>query len=125
MKRSRETERQRHVTSARTARLAYPACAMALLALAPACRSHATPDDCRTMSEHYVDLAARETSGATKMSPAQLAAVRDIERGLKRAEPSFRAVEDHCGSVTRTEVSCAIDSTSTREWEGCLPDGGR
>jgi hypothetical protein len=122
MKRSGESEHEHDVASVGTAHLA---CVIALLALAPACRSHATPDDCRTMSEHYVDLAARETSGATKMSPAQLAAVRDIERGLKRAEPSFRAVEDHCGNVTRAEVSCTIDSTSTREWEGCLPDGGR
>jgi hypothetical protein len=77
------------------------------------------------MTEHYVDLAAREAPGAAAMSPAQLAAVREIERGLKRAEPSFRAVEDHCSTVTRAEVSCAIDSSSTKDWEGCLPDGGR
>jgi hypothetical protein len=77
------------------------------------------------MTDHYVDLAAHETPGAAKLTPAQLAAVRDVERGLKRAEPSYRAVEDHCADVTRAEVSCAIDSSSTRDWEACLPDGGR
>jgi hypothetical protein len=96
-----------------------------LAGFAVACRRHASPDDCRAMTDHYVDLAAREAPGAGKMSPAQLAAVRDVERGLKRAEPSFRAVEDRCSDVTRAEVSCAVDSSSTREWEGCLPDGGR
>ena len=99
--------------------------ATGLACLAAGCRSHASADDCHAMTEHYVDLAAREAPGAAAMSPAQLAAVREIERGLKRAEPSFRAVEDHCGNVTRAEVSCAIDSSSTKDWEGCLPDGGR
>jgi hypothetical protein len=90
-----------------------------------ACRGHASADDCHKMTEHYVELAAHEASGAAAMSPGQLAAVREIERGLKRAEPSFRRVEDHCADVTRTEVSCAIDSSSTKDWEGCLPDAGR
>ncbi|HEX3771505.1 MAG TPA: hypothetical protein VHV30_11590 [Polyangiaceae bacterium] len=77
------------------------------------------------MTDHYVDLAARETPGAAKLTAAQLAAVRDVERGLKRAEPSYRAVEDRCADVTRAEVSCAIDAPSTKDWEACLPDGGR
>jgi hypothetical protein len=98
--------------------------APALVLGAAACKRHASPDDCRAMADHYVDLAARETPGAAKLTPAQLAAIRDVERGLKRAEPSYRAVEDRCAAVTRAEVSCAIDSTSTKDWEACLPDGG-
>ncbi len=77
------------------------------------------------MAEHYVDLAVHEAPGAAGLSPTQAAAVREVELGLKRAEPSFRAVQDRCGEVTRAEVSCAMDSTSTRAWEGCLPDAGR
>ena len=43
------------------------------------------------MSEHYVDLAVREAPGAAGLSPSQAAAVREVERGLKRAEPAFRS----------------------------------
>jgi hypothetical protein len=90
-----------------------------------ACRKRATPEECRAMSDHYLDLAVDETRRAAGVSPAESAAVREIERGLKRAEPSFRAVQDRCGEVTRAEVSCAMDSKSTQLWEGCLVDGGR
>jgi hypothetical protein len=93
--------------------------------LETACHGHASPDDCRAMSEHYVDLAVREAPGAAALSPAQAAAVREVERGLKRAEPAFRGVQDRCNEVTRTEVSCAIDAISTKAWEGCLGDAGR
>ncbi len=104
------------------------AIALALVAVvlaAGACRGHASPDDCRAMSEHYVDLAVREAPGAASLSPAQAAAVREVELGLKRAEPAFRAVQDRCDQVTRAEVSCAVDATSTKAWEGCLGDAGR
>jgi hypothetical protein len=77
------------------------------------------------MTEHYLDLAVKESPGAASMSPAQRAAVRDVEKGLKRAEPSFRVVQDHCDAVTRAEVSCAVDATTTRAWEGCVHSGAR
>jgi len=93
--------------------------------LETACRGHASPEDCRAMSEHYVDLAVREAPGAANLSPTQAAAVREVELGLKRAEPAFRAVQDRCDLVTRAEVSCAVESTSTKAWEGCLGDAGR
>jgi hypothetical protein len=95
------------------------------LLLVTACRGHASPDDCRTMTEHYIDLAVREAPGGAGLSPAQAQAVKEVELGLKRAEPSFRVVQDRCGEVTRAEVSCAVDSTSTKAWEACLPDAGR
>jgi hypothetical protein len=72
------------------------------------------------MTEHYLDLAVKETPGAATMSSAQAAAVRDVEKGLKRAEPSYRVVQDHCDTVTRGEVSCALDAPTTRAWEGCV-----
>jgi hypothetical protein len=77
------------------------------------------------MTEHYVDLAVRESPGGANLSPAQEAAVRDVELGLKRAVPAFRAVQDRCNQVTRAEVSCANDSASTKAWEGCLGDAGQ
>ncbi|HEX4445780.1 MAG TPA: hypothetical protein VH044_03565 [Polyangiaceae bacterium] len=89
------------------------------------CHGHASLEDCRSMSEHYIDLALKESPGSATLSAAQASAVRDVERGLKRAEPTFRAVQDRCAEVTRAEVSCGVDATSTRAWEACLGDAGR
>ena len=93
-----------------------------LAALAPlgGCRGHASPDDCKEMADHYLDLAVKESPGAAAMSSAQAAAVRDVEQGLKRAEPSYRTVEDRCADVTRAEVSCATGAKTTKEWEACV-----
>jgi hypothetical protein len=90
-----------------------------LAAMAPACWGHASEDDCRSMADRYVDLAAREASGG-KLSPAQLDAVREVERGLKRAEPAYRRVQDRCGEIARSEVRCAVGAETTRAWEACL-----
>ena len=76
------------------------------------------------MMEHYLDLAVREAQVQRPSSSAQAAAVRDVRRDLERAEPSFREVQDDCTMASRAEVSCAIDSTTTKAWEGCLRDGG-
>jgi hypothetical protein len=81
---------------------------------------HATPEDCARMTDHYVDLAAAETPGAATMSAAQVAAVREVERGLKRAEPTYRRVQDRCDSVTRSEARCALRASTTAEWEACV-----
>jgi hypothetical protein len=88
------------------------------------CRGRASPEDCKEMKDHYLDLSVKETPGAAAMSSAQAAAVRDVERGLKRAEPSYRAVDDRCADVTRSEVSCATGAKTTKDWEACvhLPD---
>ena len=72
------------------------------------------------MEDHYLDLVVKETPGAATMSSAQASAVRDVLRSLKRAEPSVRAVEDHCSDVTRAEVSCASGADSSRAWEACV-----
>jgi hypothetical protein len=84
------------------------------------CRGKASPDDCAAMLEHYLDLAVREAPGGPKMSPAQASAVREVERGLKRAEPSYRRAQDRCESVDRSEVRCATRADTTRAWEACL-----
>jgi hypothetical protein len=85
-----------------------------------ACRGRASPEDCAAITEHYLDLAVKEAPGASAMSSAQAAAVRDVERGLKRAVPAYRVVQDHCETVTRAEVSCAHEAQTTRAWEGCV-----
>jgi hypothetical protein len=99
------------------------AVAVALSAIAMAasgCGGRASREDCAHMAEHYVDLAVQEAPGAATMSAAQSAAVREVERGLKRAEPSYRRVQDRCETVARSEARCALGAATTAEWEGCL-----
>jgi len=93
---------------------------LAACAACTACHARASPEDCQAMTEHYLDLAVRETPQAAAMSSAQSAAVRDVEQGLKRAVPGYRLVQDHCEALTRAEVSCALGADATRTWEGCV-----
>jgi hypothetical protein len=103
------------------------AIALGAASLALACHGRASPADCRAITEHYIDLAVGETPGAAAMTPAQSAAVRDVKHDLKRAEPTYREVQDHCANVSGQEISCALDAKTTSAWEACLhhPDGGR
>jgi hypothetical protein len=97
-----------------------------VLALAAtSCRGRATEAECKAITDRYVDLAARETPGASGLTPTQLQAVRDVERGLKRAEPAFRRVQDHCQDVTKAESGCALDAKTARDWEACFAGGDR
>jgi hypothetical protein len=100
--------------------------ALAAGAGAIGCRGRASPDECRTALDHYLDLAVRESPGGRKLSPAEAAAVRDVEQGLKRAEPSYRRVQDHCEMVDRGDARCAGRAETTSAWEACLRprDGG-
>lgn len=93
------------------------------LATSTGCHGHASAEDCTQMSEHYLDLAVKESPGGASLSPAQSAAVREVERGLKRAVPAYRAVQDHCEAVTGAEVSCAMGADGTRAWEACVHPG--
>jgi len=97
----------------------------AVTATTTSCRGRASGAECTAVADHYVDLAAREAPGAAAMTAPQLAAVRDVERGLKRAEPAFRRVQDHCQDVAKAETSCAIDAKTTRDWEACFAGGDR
>ena len=84
------------------------------------CRDHASTEECRAAAEHYIDLAVREVPAHGTFSASQSAAVREVEEGLKRAEPAYRAVEDRCEALRASAVSCARDATSTKDWETCL-----
>jgi hypothetical protein len=97
-----------------------PTAAAWLGATTAGCGGHATPEDCAKLCDHYVDLAVAESPGGAKLPAAQAAAIRDVERGLKRAEPTYRRVQDRCDSVTRSEVRCARGASTTAEWEACL-----
>ncbi len=110
------------VTPMRARAAAIPWLGLAFLA---GCHRRASADDCRAMSEHYLDLAVHESTGSSALHPAEVAAVREVERGIKRAEPAFRRVQDSCEGLSKAEVSCAIDARTTTDWEGCIQDRDR
>jgi hypothetical protein len=95
-------------------------------ALVVACRRRASQDECRAMAERYVEIALREAPNAKTMTPAQAEAVREVERGLKRAVPGYRKVQDRCEEVLRAEASCALGAETSKAWEACvhLSDAG-
>lgn len=84
------------------------------------CGRTASPQDCREMAEHYLDLAVQESVGNTVMSSSQRAAIRRVEDGIKHAEPTYRMVLERCAEVDRTAASCALHATTTPAWESCL-----
>jgi hypothetical protein len=88
------------------------------------CGRAASPRDCRTMAEHYLDLAVQESAGNTVMSPSQRAAIRRVEDGIKHAEPTYRMVLERCAEVDRAAASCALQATTTAAWESCLRASG-
>jgi hypothetical protein len=94
--------------------------AAALLLALCACRSRASEEDCRAMTDHYLDLALKEVPGSASLSPQQASAVREVQRGLKRAAPSYRHVEDECAAISPAEVACATGASSTTSWESCV-----
>jgi len=93
---------------------------MAVVGSLAECGRSASAHDCHSMAEHYLDLAVRENAGSTTMTPAQLAAVRQIEDGIKHAEPTYREVVDRCSDVDRVAVPCALRASTASDWEACL-----
>ncbi|HLK39528.1 MAG TPA: hypothetical protein VKU41_22385 [Polyangiaceae bacterium] len=96
-------------------------------ATAIACRRHASPEDCRAMADRYVEVSLHENPTTKTLSAAQADAVREVERGLKRAVPAYRKVQDRCEEVTTAEASCATSADTAKEWEACFhpSDAGR
>lgn len=84
------------------------------------CDRTTSADDCRAAAEHYLDLAVQENVGTSAMSPAQLAAIRQVEDAIKHAEPGYRDILERCGEMDRAAVSCALRATTANAWETCL-----
>jgi hypothetical protein len=94
--------------------------ALALLLCLSACRDKANKEECKAMTDRYVELSIREDPSMAKLAPDQLAAVREIKEELKRAEKSYQKVKERCAEVTRGEHECATSAKTTQEWEACI-----
>jgi hypothetical protein len=100
---------------------ALVAIAVGIVAAATACRGRASREECDQMMDHYVDLVIKEDATLASLPPESRAAAREVKRELKRGEPSYRKVAEHCETdVTRAEASCAIDAPTSSSWENCI-----
>jgi hypothetical protein len=96
-------------------------CTLAFALALVACRGKATREMCGKMMDHYLDLVVSAEPDAAKMTPKQLAAVREMKRELKLGEKSYKKVHDRCeAEVTKSEYACALDAKTPVEWEGCI-----
>lgn len=73
------------------------------------------------MLDRYVDMSI-EADPATKNLPqAEAAAVREMKKAVKKAEPSYARAETQCrGEVSRHEYQCAMSAKNPDEWEACI-----
>jgi hypothetical protein len=89
--------------------------------LLAACHGKATKDDCAKAIDHYLDLVLAEDPSLAKLPPEQLAAARAMKRELKLGEKNYARVHDRCETdVTSGQAHCAIDASSSTEWDACF-----
>jgi hypothetical protein len=93
------------------------ALALALLG----CHRKVDPSDCTRMLDRYIDMVIDSDPASKNLSPPQAAAVRDMKKAVKKAEPTYARVEVQCRTeVSRSEYDCAMAAKTPDEWEACI-----
>jgi hypothetical protein len=73
------------------------------------------------MTDRYLDMVIAADPSTQNLSATQAAAVREMKKAVKRAEPGYHKVLDQClTEVTRSEYDCAMAAKSSDEWEACI-----
>lgn len=107
-------------------RLSIPRLALAALALPSSvafvgCNRSVTPAECTAMMDRYVDMTLAGDPTLAGLSPAQQDVARDMKKALKKAEKSYRQVQDQCEhEVHRNEFNCAMAAKTPGDWEACI-----
>jgi hypothetical protein len=97
-----------------------PLLLLALL-LASACHRKASPAECTSMLDRYVDMTLAADPLTRDLPPAQAAAAREMKRAVKKAEPAYARAEKQCQTeVSRGEYDCAMAAKNPDEWEACI-----
>jgi hypothetical protein len=96
-----------------------------LLALATpsllACNGKATPADCGAMIDHYLDMTIAADPELANLPPDEAKAAREMKKTLRKAEPSYKKVEDQCeAEITKREVRCAMKAVTPETWQACI-----
>ena len=87
-----------------------------------ACRDgHVSASDCTAMLNRYIDMTIASDPAIAKLPEASARVAREMKAAVKRAEKSYRRVQDQCETeVTRHEYRCAMGAHSPNEWEACI-----
>jgi hypothetical protein len=96
----------------------------ALLLLLPpllSCGKKIGKPECDAMLDRYIDMVVAADIASKNVPPAQVAAVREMKKAVKKAEASYVHVQARCESeVTRKEYDCAMAAKNADEWEACI-----
>ena len=99
--------------------------ALFLIALAPtllACSRKATREECNKMLDRYVDMTIEERETAN-LTEAQVAAIREMKKAIRKSEPQFSKVMARCErELSRRAFDCAMKSGNANEWEACVQE---
>ena len=86
------------------------------------CNRKATREECEGMLEKYVDMTI-EPSETQNLTAAQVAAVRDMKKAIRKSEPAFSRVAKRCEEeITKRTVTCAMKAQNANEWEACVQE---
>jgi hypothetical protein len=94
---------------------------LVVLALA-ACNRKATREECNQMLDRYVDMTI-EPSETTNLSEAQIGAIREMKKAIRKSEPQYSKVMGRCErELSRRTYDCAMKAGNANEWEACVQD---
>jgi len=79
------------------------------------CSAHASPAQCSSLLDRYVELLVREQD--PKASESELERQRQATREKARTDASFARCPDE---VTAKELTCALRAPTVDEFEKCL-----
>jgi hypothetical protein len=84
-------------------------------------RGNVSPAECGEMLDRYLDMTIAADPALTSLPPAQAKIARDMKREVKKADASYRKVDEQCQrEVSRREYNCAMKAPSPNEWEACI-----
>ena len=94
---------------------------VSLLATAAGCNRPLSAAECIEMLDRYVDMSIAADPGLATLTPAQVEAVREVKRAVKKAEPRYLKVAEQCErEVGRREYRCAMAANTMGDWEACI-----
>jgi hypothetical protein len=94
---------------------------LGLFVLLGACREKVTRAECARMLGHYVEMNAAQDPSLAGLTPEQATDVRAEIVAEKRAGADFARAEEQCmREVTRTELECALKTSTPNDWEACV-----
>jgi hypothetical protein len=105
------------------ARLACTVLAVSALAAAPACKREemASPAQCESLLNRFIDLKISEDKRALSMTSEERARLRAQIAEDVTSDSDVQQVKSQCVTeVTAVEYKCAIAAPTSRVWNDCI-----